>query len=77
VKPALGEAFGAEPKALAIVSQEFERRAATVAKDVDRAAQRIFPQRVATQGGQPLYAFPKVNGLHGEKDATLGRELEH
>src|SRR5262249_44869584 len=38
VKPALGEAFGAQPKALAIIGQKFQRRAGTIAKDVDGAA---------------------------------------
>ena len=77
VEAALGEAFGAEPKPLAIVGQEFERGAGAVAKDVDRAAQGILLQRLATEGGEAIYSFAEVDGLYGEKDATLRRELEH
>jgi hypothetical protein len=77
VEAALGEAFGTEPKALAIIGQEFERRTRAVPKDVDRAAQGIVPQRLATQGSEAIYPFAEVDRLHREKDATLGRELEH
>lgn len=76
MEAALGEALGAEPKTLAIVSQEFERPAGTIAKNVDRAAQRIFAQRLATQRGQPVDSLAEIDGLHGEKDAALRRELQ-
>jgi hypothetical protein len=77
VKAALGEAFGTEPKALAIVGQEFEGRAGTVAKDVDGSAQRILLQRLATEGREAIYSLAEVDGLHGQKDPTLRRELQH
>ena len=77
MEAALGEAFGTEPKPLAIVGQEFERRAGAVAKDVDCAAQRILAQRLATQRGEPIDSLAEIDGLHGEKDAALRRELEH
>jgi hypothetical protein len=77
VEAALREAFGAKPKALPIISQEFERGAGAVAKDVDGAAQRIFAQGLAAQRGQPIYPLPKAHGLYGENHTTLGRELEH
>jgi hypothetical protein len=77
VEATLGEALGAEPKALAIGGQEVERRAGAVAKDVNGTAQGILTQRLAAQGRQPVYSFPKVDGLHGEKDPALGRELQH
>jgi hypothetical protein len=73
----LGEAFGAEPKALAIVGQEFERRAGAVAKDVDGAAQWIVAQCLATQGREAVYPLPEINRMYGQTDATLGRKLEH
>jgi hypothetical protein len=77
VKPALREAFGAEPKALAIIGQEFQRRAGAVAKDVDRAAQRIVPQRLPTQGREAIDPLAEIDGVHGQKDATLGSKLQH
>jgi hypothetical protein len=60
---------------LAIIGQEFQRRARAVAKHVDCAAQGIFLQRLATERGEAIDAFPEVDGLHGQKDAALGREL--
>jgi len=73
----LGEAFGTEPKALPIVGQEFKCRARAVAEDVDGARQRVLGQGLATQRGEAINAFAAIDGLHGEKDATLGRELQH
>jgi hypothetical protein len=77
MKAPVGEAFGAQPKALAIVGQEFERRAGAVAKDGDRAAQGIVAQGLATQCGEPIYALAAVDGLHREKNAAVRGELEH
>jgi hypothetical protein len=77
VKPALGEAVGAEPKALPIVGQEFERRAGAVAKDVDGPAQGILAQHLAAQRREAINAFAAVDRLYGEKDTALRRELQH
>ena len=76
VEAALGEAFSTEPKPLAIIRQEFERGPGAVAKDVDRAAQRVLCQCLATQRGEAINAFAKVDGLEREKDATLRGEGE-
>jgi len=62
---------------LAIIGQKFQRRARTVAKDIDRAAQGIVVQHVATERRESINALPEVDGLHGQEDATLRRELEH
>jgi hypothetical protein len=62
---------------LAIVGQEFERRPRAVTKDVDCAAERILPQRLVTQRGEPIDTFAAIDGSQGEKDAALGGELEH
>ena len=51
VEPALGEVFGAEPEPLAVIDEEFERRAGAGAEDVNGAAQGIVAQRLATHGG--------------------------
>src|SRR5436190_7747236 len=77
VKPAAGEAFSAQPKPLAIVRQELERRPRAITEHVDRAVQRILPQRLATQSGQAIDPFAEVNGLQREEDAAVGAELEH
>jgi len=60
---------------LAIVGQEFQRRAGAVTEDVDRAAQGIVAQRLATERRKAVNPFPEIDGSQGEKDATLGREL--
>ena len=73
----LRQTFRTEPKALSIICQELARRAGAVAKDIDRAAQRILVQRLATESRQAIYPLAEVDGLHGQKDATLGGELEH
>jgi hypothetical protein len=62
---------------LAVIDQKFQRRAGTVTKDIDRAAQGVVVQHVATERRESINALPEVDGLHGEKDPTLGRELEH
>ena len=77
MEAALGEAFGAEPKSLASVDQEFEGRAGAVAKDVDRAAQGILSEGLATHGGQPIDALTEIDGGQRDKDATLRSELQH
>jgi hypothetical protein len=73
---AVGEPFRAQPNALAIVGQEFEGCARAVAKDINRPAQGSVVQYLATEGREPLYSLPEVDGVHGQKDATLRRELE-
>jgi len=76
LKVPVGEAFCAEPKALAIVGQEVEGRAGAVAKDVDGPAQRVLAQRLAAQRREAVTAFAAVDGRHGEKDTALRRELQ-
>ena len=77
VEAAPGEAFGAEPESLAVVDQDFQRRAPTVAEDLDRTAERILAQRLATDGGETINAFATLNRFQRDKDATLRSELQH
>src|SRR2546426_11312775 len=77
VEASLREAFGAEPKALAVVEQQFERGARAIAKDKDGTVQGILSQRLSTDGGESIDPFAAVDGLQGEKDATVGGELQH
>ncbi len=73
----MGQTFRAEPKPLAIVGQELKRRASAVAKDIDRAAQGILMQQPGDRAPRAHRYPSEVDRLHGQKDATLGRELEH
>ncbi len=72
-----GQSLRAQPKPLAIVRQQFEGRAGPVAKHIDGPVQGIVVPHLATECGEPVYALAEVHGLHGPKDATLGREWEH
>jgi hypothetical protein len=65
VEAALGEAFGTQPKALAIIGQEFQRRAGAVAENIDSAPQGILLKCLATEPGEAIYPLPKVDRLHG------------
>lgn len=73
----MGQPFGTEPEALAIVAQDFERGTRAVPEDVERAAQGIVAERSAADGGEPINAFAEVDRLRGDKDATLRGQLEH
>jgi hypothetical protein len=76
VEAALGEALSAEPEALALGGQEFKGGAGAVTEDVDGPAQGLLAQRLTAEGRQPIYALAKVDGLHGEKETALRRELQ-
>jgi hypothetical protein len=76
LEAARGEAFGTQPKSLAVVGQEFERLAGAVAEDIDCAAQRIFPERLTTDSGEAINPFTEIDGGQRDKDAALRSELE-
>jgi hypothetical protein len=61
----LRETFRTQPETLAIIGQKFQRRAGAVTKHVDRAAQGILVQRLATERRQAIDALSEVDGLHG------------
>ena len=60
-----------------MVGQEFERRARAIAKDIDGAAQGIVVQHLTTERREAIDTLAEVDGRHGQKDATLRRELQH
>src|SRR5215472_6197253 len=66
-----------DPVALAIVEQQLERRARAVAEHVDGALQGVIAQPLTAHGREPIDAFAKIHRRRSEKDAALGRELEH
>jgi hypothetical protein len=66
-----GEPLHHHPVALAVIQQKFERRARTVAKDVDGALQGIVAEALATHGPEAIDAFAEIDGLRGHKDAAL------
>ena len=73
----MGQTFRTEPKALAVVGQDFQGRGGAIAKDIDGAFERVVTQALATHSGEPIDSFSKVNGLGGNEEPALGTELEH
>src|SRR5207244_2152970 len=63
--------------ALAVIQQEFERRARTVAEDIDGALQGVVAQALATHSTEALDALAEIDGFRGHKDAAVRGELEH
>src|SRR5918992_718032 len=61
----------AQPKALAIVEQQFEGSAPPVTKHIDRALQGILRQPLPAEGSQPVNPGAEIDRLDGEKDPAL------
>src|SRR5712692_869725 len=73
----LREALHTQPVALPVVKQPLERRARAVAEHVDGAFQGMVAEHLAAHGCESINAFAKIHWGGGDKDATLGGELEH
>ena len=57
------EAFEAQPESLAIVAQDFDRRATAVAKDIDSAAQGIVTENPSAYRTESINALAKIDRL--------------
>src|ERR687895_936839 len=66
----------AQPKALAIVEQQFEGSAPPVTKHIDRALQGILRQSLPAEGSQPVNPGAEIDRLDGEKDPALRPQLQ-
>ena len=64
-----------KPEALTIVTQDFNRRAPAVAKDIDRAAQGILAQNPTAHATEPINPLAKIDRLSGQKNTALRRQL--
>lgn len=65
-KFALREAAEAKPKPVAIVNEQFERRAGAIAENEERAGKRIFIQPRLAKGGERINPLAEVHWLAGE-----------
>src|SRR4029453_2671772 len=74
---ALREALRAQPVALPVVTQNFERGACAVPEDIERTAEGIVAEGSATDSGESINPFAEVDRLRGHKDTTLRGQLEH
>ena len=55
--------FIQQPVALAVIEQEFERRARAVAEDVDGALQGVVAQDLPAHGREAIDAFAEIDRL--------------
>lgn len=67
VKPALFEAFGANPESRAIPEQEFDAIAGALAKDKDMAAGRILLELLGDDSVESVEAFSNIGKSGGDK----------
>ena len=72
---ALRQSLQTQPKALAVVEQEFQGGARAVAEDVDGALQRVVAQALSAYSTEPINAFAEIDRFDGDKDAALRGEL--
>jgi hypothetical protein len=73
----LGQTLVSQPKALAIVRQESDGRAASVAKDEDGAREGIGLKRLAAESSQGVDALSKVYRLDGDENSHVRSYLDH
>jgi hypothetical protein len=67
----------ANPKTLAIVSQNFYAGTPLVSKDEHEATEWIRLKDFPARPGQAVYAPSEVNRLHGQKNPHLWGNLDH
>jgi hypothetical protein len=77
VKAPFRETFQAKPEALAIVYEQFERRAGTITEDEKRAGERVLIEACFAERNERINPLAKVNGLVGEQDVELRDKLNH
>jgi len=76
-QPPLREALQNQIEPLAVVNEQFERRAAAVCENEQRAQQRIFTQSLAAQSDQSIDAFPEIDSVDGKQNTLARTESEH
>jgi hypothetical protein len=72
---ALRQTFMAHPKSLAIVGQNLDRGASTIAENYEPAAERIHLQLRLAHSRQTLDTGTKIDARHGHEDPHLRGEL--
>ena len=67
----------AEPKSLAVVHEQLQRRRLAIAEDEDGAGERVVLEGFLAEPGQAVDPAAKIGRLDGDQDLHLGRDLEH
>src|SRR5581483_11864351 len=74
---ALGEPLLAQPEALAVVHQYFERGCLAIAEDEDSAGEGIVLKGLPAELGQAVDAAAEIGRFDGHQDLHLRRDLQH
>jgi transposase len=76
LQPPRGEALGAQPVTLPVITEQLEGGAGAITENVDRSIERILGEGLSAHRRQPINAFAKIDRSQGQKDPTLRRELQ-
>jgi hypothetical protein len=77
VKAPFQETFQAQPVALAVINEQFERRAGTITEDEKRTREGVLIEAGFAEGNERINPLAKVDGLVSEQDVELRDELDH
>src|SRR5919109_624677 len=73
----LREAFLRQPKSLAVIHQDADRRATSAAEYKQASRKRIGLEFLLAQPGQRVDAFPAIHCFNRHQDPHLRRDLNH
>src|SRR3954452_13298627 len=74
---AAGKPLVAEPKPLAIIHEQLQRRRLAIAEDEDGTGERVVLEGLLAEPRQTVDPTSKVRRLDGDEDLHLGCDLEH
>ena len=67
----------AQPKSLAVVNQQFQGRARTIAEHEKRPEEWVYLKLLPAHASQRIDSFPEIDGLVGDEHLQLGNDLNH
>ena len=77
MKAPLREALEAKPESLAVIDEQFERCAGSIAKDEEGAGEGVLGERPFAQRDERIDALAEIDGLVSEQNLELWDELNH
>lgn len=77
MKTPLGESLEAKPEPLSVVNEQFERGARSIAKNEERAGERVLSKRPFAKGDERINALAEIDRLVSEQNLELWDELDH
>jgi len=76
-KPTPAQSLLAEPKSLAVIDEDLDRRTSFVTKYKQQSRERVCLQHFPAYPGQAINAPAKVHRLHRHPDLHLRSDLDH